>query len=551
VLVGAVGGVLSLSMSNTGWNFADVWEAVAGRFPASAALRHADRLVSWRDFDERANGVAASMLAAGLGHQDKVAQYMRNRPEYLESMFAAFKAGLVPVNTNHRYGDDELRYLWSNSDTKAVVFDAEFTDVCERLRPAMPGVRIWLRVGDGDCPDWATRYELAATSCPDRVSGGWGRSGDDLYLLYTGGTTGLPKGVMWRQDDLFRMLESSRHDIAAGPADPVAWAGGLSRPGSPALPAPPLMHGAACWFVLPVLSRGGTVVTLPGVSFDAVELLDAVVANRVRRLCIVGDAFAKPLLRQLEGDPTRWDLSALQVIFSSGAMLSQDSKQRLLASAPRAVIFDGLGTSESGRLATTVTSQGAETATARFELTANTRVVDEVGHDVEPGSGLPGRLAVGGHIPLGYYGDPDKTAATFVVLDGRRYVIAGDWAEVDADGVITLLGRGSSCINTAGEKVYPEEVEEVLKQADGVRDAAVMGVPDERFGEAVVAMVEPDTGRFLDQATLIAHVKQRLAAYKAPRRVITVESVGRGPNGKLDYRGLKEIAIESASTDRG
>jgi 3-oxocholest-4-en-26-oate---CoA ligase len=533
--------------SAPGWNLAGVWEAVAARFSAAPALRHGDRVISWREFDERANGVAASLLAGGLSRQDKVAQYMRNRPEYLESMFAAFKAGLVPVNTNYRYGDDELIYLWGDSDTTAVVFDAEFTEVCARLRARLPDVRCWLRVGDeAGSPDWATPYEEAATGHPGRVVGDGGRSGDDLYLLYTGGTTGMPKGVMWRQDDLFRMMESTFGDWAEGPADPAGWAARLPRPAPPALPAPPLMHGTACWFALPVLSRGGTVVTLTGTPFDAVELLDTVVAAGVRRLCIVGDAFAKPLLRELDADPNRWDLSGLQVIVSSGAMLSQDSKQRLLRYAPRVQIVDGLGTSESGNVATTTTSRGDETGTARFKLSPNTRVVDAAGRDVVPGSGQSGRLAVGGYIPLGYYGDPDKTAATFVVLDGRRYVIAGDWATVDADGGITLLGRGSSCINTAGEKVYPEEVEEVLKQSAGVRDAAVVGVPDERFGEAVVALVEPDAGHDLDEAALITHVKRRLAAYKAPRRVFMVESVGRGPNGKLDHPRLKDLARQLA-----
>ncbi len=533
--------------NGTEWNLADVWEAVAARFPAEPALRHGDRVISWREFDERANGVAAALLAAGLSHQDKVAQYMRNRPEYLESFFATVKAGLVAVNTNYRYVDDELIYLWGNSDTTAVVFDAEFTDVCARLRPSLPDVRCWLRVGDETgAPSWATPYEQAAHAHRDRVVGDWGRSGDDLYLLYTGGTTGMPKGVMWRQDDLFRMMESTFGDWADGPADAAGWAARLPRPAPPALPAPPLMHGTACWFAFPVLARGGTVVTLTGTSFDPLELLDTVVATGVRRLCIVGDAFAKPLLRQLDADPTRWDLSKLQVIVSSGAMLSEDSKQRLLGYAPRLQIFDGLGTSESGNVATTTTSRGDETGTARFKLSPNTRVVDDAGRDVVPGSGQSGRLAVGGYIPLGYYRDPEKTAATFILLDGRRYVIAGDWATVDVDGGITLLGRGSSSINTAGEKVYPEEVEEVLKQSAGVRDAAVVGVPDERFGEAVVALVEPDAGHDLDEAALITHVKQRLAAYKAPRRVFIVESVGRGPNGKLDHNRLKHLARDLA-----
>ena len=500
-------------------------------------------------FDERADGIAAALLTAGIPHQGKVAQYLRNGPEYLESLFAAFKAGHVPVNTNYRYADDELRYLWTNSNAAAVIFDAEFTSVCERLRPSMPSVRLWLRVGGrGDDPEWALAYETAATSLRAASSLRGAVPGDDLYLLYTGGTTGMPKGVMWPQDELFRMLEAGRSESTAGPADATAWVARLERVDPPVLPAPPLMHGTGCWFCLPVLSRGGTVVTLTSPSLDPVELLDTVVARGVRRLCIVGDAFAKPILRELEGHPDRWDLSGLRVIFSSGAMLSEDSKRRLLQFAPKAQVFDGLGSSESGNLAMSVTSTDTKAATARFALSPKTRVVDDDGRDVVPGSGQVGRLAIGGYLPLGYYGDPEKTAATFVQLDGRRYVIAGDWAQVDVDGTITLLGRGSSCINTAGEKVYPEEVEEVLKQAAGVRDAAVVGVPDERFGQRVVALVEPEGNGVLSEQALIDHVKASLAAYKAPRRVLVLDSLGRGPNGKLDHQRLREIAVQRAGT---
>jgi fatty-acyl-CoA synthase len=529
----------------SGWNFADVWEAVAERFPEAPALRHGPRHVSWRELDRRADGVAASLLDAGLARQDKVALYLRNRPEYLESLFATFKAGLVPVNTNYRYGDDELACLWDRSETAAVVFDAEFTDVCLRLRPALPAVRRWLRVGDeADCPAWATPYEPAAAAPTARMIAGWGRSGDDLCLLYTDSPTGLPNGVMWRQDDMFRMLESLRGGPAQGGADSQKWVERLERPDPPALPAPPLMHSAAFWFVLPTLNRGGTVVTLTSPTFDAAELLATVVATDVRRLCIVGDAFAKPVLGEIDADPARWDLSKVRLIFSSCAMLSQDSKARLLEHAPRALIVDALASSEAGSVAMTSTAKGETAATARFTLSPNTRVVDALGRDVVPGSGQAGRLAVGGYLPLGYYCDPDKTAATFVVLDGRRHVIAGDWAEVDAEGAITLLGRGSSCIHTGGEQVFPEEVEEVLKQAAGVHDVAVVGVPDERFGEAIVALVEPDLGVRLDEADLIAHVKQRLASYKVPRRVFEVASLGRGPNGKLDHRRLTDHARE-------
>jgi fatty-acyl-CoA synthase len=520
-----------------------VWEVVADRFGDAPALHHGDRSLTWSELDRRADGVASTLLAAGIGHQGKVAQYLRNRPEYLESLFGIFKVALVPVNTNYRYGDDELAYLWDNSDTEAVVFDAEFAATAGRVRERLGSIRLWLCVGpEADCPPWATPYEQAATASTSRVVPPWGRSGDDLYLLYTGGTTGQPKGVMWPQDDLFRMLEAQQNGTVPDPADPEAFVAQWERPGVTALPAAPLMHGTACWFAMPILSRGGAIVTLTSPSLDPVELLDTVVARKVKGICIVGEAFARPLLRELEADPERWDLTGVRLFFSSGAMLSDDSKRRLLHFAPKAQVVDGLGSSESGSLGTSVTKGETTATTATFRLNANTRVIDDEGRDVEPGSGQAGRLAVGGHLPLGYYKDPAKTAATFVEVDGRRYVVAGDWAQVSEEGTITLLGRGSSCINTAGEKVFPEEVEETLKAAAGVHDAAVVGLPDERFGEAVTALVEPDPGATLDERALIAHVKAHLAAYKAPKRVLVVDTVGRGANGKLDHRALKERA---------
>jgi fatty-acyl-CoA synthase len=454
------------------------------------------------------------------------------------------------VNTNYRYGVDELRYLWTNSDTEAVVFDAEFTELAARLQAELPSVRAWLRVGDeAQCPEWAQPYETVATSRPGRVRPGWERSGDDLYLLYTGGTTGQPKGVMWRQDDLFRMLEVAQRSELPEPPDAARFVAELERPGVTALPAAPLMHGTACWFVMPIVSRGGCVVTLTHPSLDPVELLDAVVARHVKGLCIVGEAFARPLLAALDAEPERWDLSGLRVLFSSGAILGEGSKRRFLRHAPNALVVDGLGSSESGSLGRSITSGEATARTASFQLSADARVVGDDGQDVVPGSGQRGRLAVGGHIPLGYYGDAEKTAATFVELDGRRYVVAGDWAEVAEDGTITLLGRGSSCINTAGEKVFPEEVEEVLKAFPRVQDAGVVGVPDERFGEAVAAVVQMEPGAELDEAALIGHVKAHLAHYKAPKRVIAAPSFPRGPNGKIDHKALKAQALGALDAD--
>ncbi len=532
-----------------GWNFADLWERIAEEIPDAVAQLHGDRLTTWSEFDRRANGLAATLLEAGAVEQDKVAQYLYNSPEYLESTFGAFKAGLATVNTNYRYAADELVYLWDNADVIAVVFHGAFAEQCDAVRERVPGVRTWLWVDDGSgpCPDWAVPYEQAATAADERVAGPWGRSGDHLVLLYTGGTTGMPKGVMWRHDDLFGALDSANRTRMPPEQDLDAAAERVRKPGPRNLPAAPLMHGTGLFNAVSNLMLGGSVVTMQGRHFDPIELLDTVEQYRVNSMSIVGDAFAKPVLRALEAEPDRWDISSLRVIVSSGVMWSAETKAGLLRHNARLIMVDSLGSSEAISMATNTTSADtvdAAGATATFKLGPNTRVVTDDGRDVVPGTGELGRVALRGFTPIGYYKDPDKSAATFQVIDGVRYSIPGDWAEVDADGTVRLLGRGSQCINTGGEKVYPEEVEEVLKLHPTVHDAAVVGVPDERFGQAITAFVEPNPGAEPDEATLIDHVKSRLARYKAPKRVFVVPSVQRAANGKLDYKRLSADAIE-------
>jgi acyl-CoA synthetase (AMP-forming)/AMP-acid ligase II len=541
--------VAASELDPTGWNFADVWEAVARRFPSETALVHGQRRIDWHSFNQRANGIASHLLTQGHQHQTKVAQYQRNSNAFFESIFACFKARLVPVNTNYRYGEDELAQLWLGSDTEAVIFDSEFTEVCASVRSRAPAIRTWLRVGPIDgCPPWAYPYEDAASTVStlnlEQEQGK--RSGEDLYLLYTGGTTGLPKGVMWRQDDLFRMLEAQQGHGPIESADPEGFVASLDRRGPTTMPIAPLIHGTACWFTLPMLSRGGTVVTLPGASFDPVGVLDTVASEHVGGICIVGEAFARPLIRALEAHPDRWSFPDLRVVFSSGAILSPETKQKLLRHAARAIVVDGLGTSESGSLAKAVTTSDREKDRG-FRPSETTRVIDEEGNDIQPGSDQIGRLAVGGHIPLGYYKDPAATEATFIYLEGKRYVVAGDLASVHADGTIRLVGRGSSCINTAGEKVYPEEVEEVIKLFPDVRDAAVIGVPDPGYGELVVALVEMEPQSNLDEAALGQHVRSKLAGYKTPKYTLAVTSLNRGPNGKLDHRHLRDLGIRLVS----
>jgi len=535
-------------LTASGWNFADVWETYAELVPDAPAQIHRDTTWTWAEFDRRADGVARTLLDGGAVHQDKVALYLYNGPEYLEATFATFKAGLVPVNTNYRYTDDELVYLWDNADAVAVVFHGAFTERCERIRSRVSGVRTWIWADDGSgpCPTWAVPYEQAAAGAAGRVAAPWGRSEDDLLIIYTGGTTGMPKGVMWRQEDLLGSLESANRVRIGVPARSTISERIVKR-GPRNLPAAPLMHGTGLFNAMSNLDLGGCIVTMAGRKFDVVELLDTVQDVKVNSMSIVGDAFAKPILRALDAEPDRWDISSLRVIISSGVMWSAETKAGLLRHNARLIMVDSLGSSEALSMASNTTTADAGGKTATFVLGPNTRVLTDDGLDVVPGSGERGRVALRGYTPAGYYKDPEKSAATFPVYDGIRYSIPGDWAEVDADGAVRLLGRGSQCINTGGEKVYPEEVEEALKRHPDVADAAVVGVPDERFGEAITALVELVPGATLDAAALIAEVKEHLAGYKAPRHVFEISSVQRAANGKLDYRALKQTAIDSSA----
>jgi len=530
----------------TGWTFADIWEAIADTIPDAPALVHDDRRIDWRAVDRRADGIARTLLDAGGLEQDKVALYLYNGPEYLEAQFGAFKAGLVPVNTNYRYVEDELVYLWDNADAVAVVFHGSFADRIAGIRHRTPRVRTWLWVDDasGPCPDWAIPYEGAAASATGRVVAPWGRSPDHLLMLYTGGTTGMPKGVMWRQADLVALLAGAQNELYRGPVDLDAVRDTFAAPGPVALPACPLMHGTGWFSSLAALCIGGSVVTLPSRHLDIAELLGTVEREGVNSMAIVGDAFAKPMLAALDAAPGRWDISSLSMITSSGVMWSEETKQGLLGHHAGMLLVDAFSSSEALGMGSSVSGSGGAARTARFTLGVNARVIGDDGRDVAPGSGEIGRVAVRGTTPVGYYKDPEKSAATFLVIEGERYSMPGDYAMVEADGTLTLLGRGSVCINTGGEKVFPEEVEEALKTHPAVHDAVAVGVPDEKFGEAVTAVVEPRPGAAIDEGELIAHVKARLAAYKAPKRVIVVDTIGRAPNGKVDYTRLKAHATE-------
>ena len=458
-----------------------------------------------------------------LAEQDKVAQYLYNAPEYLESVFAAFKVGFAAVNTNYRYTADELVYLWDNADVVAVVFHGAFVEQM-RAGPPQGAPHPHLAVG--------RRRQRPVPRVGHPVRSGrrrghrrqrvaeWGRSGDHLLLLYTGGTTGMPKGVMWRQDDLFGVLDANNKHRMPPEQDLDAVRGRITKPGPRNMPAAPLMHGTGLFNVISNLMVGGSITTMEGRHFSAEEFLDSVQEHGINSTSIVGDAFAKPILRALDAEPDRWDFSTMRVIVSSGVMWSKETKDGLLRHNDRLIMVDSLGSSEAIGMATEHHLGRLRRARPRkFTLGANTRVVTDDGRDVVPGSGELGRVALRGYTPIGYYKDEAKSAQTFVTIDGERYSIPGDYATVDADGTVVLLGRGSQCINTGGEKVYPEEVEECLKLHPTVADAAVVGLPDEKWGQAITALVEPHPGDAVDSAALIAHVKQHLAAYKAPKRV--------------------------------
>jgi fatty-acyl-CoA synthase len=534
----------------TNWNFADVYEAVAAKVPDWPCQVQGERVVTWGQFDRRANAMAADMVEAGLTHQSKVAAYLYNGPEYLESYVAAFKGGFAPVNTNFRYGPEEIVYLFDNADAEAVVFHATFGELLDGVRNRLPMVRRWYCVADGTAPvpAWAVEYESVVQGGADRLETPWGRSPDDLLLLYTGGTTGMPKGVMWRQDDLFNVIGGGGNPFVGQPpaASVQEIAGNIDPAGQPIvmLPACPLMHGTGQYSALITMNLGGTIVMLPSRRFEADELWREVARNRVNAIVIVGQAFAAPMLAWLDEHEGELDLSSVFLISSSGVMWSQENKDGLLRHLPQAILFDSFGSSEAVGLGASVSTSGAAQETAKFVLGENVAVFTDDGRRVEPGSPEPGLVAVSGYIPVGYYKDEAKTAQTFRTIEGRRWSVPGDWAEVKPDGSLHLLGRGSVCINTGGEKVFPEEVEEVLKTYDGVVDAVCVGVPDARFGEAIAAVVESLEGVEIDRDGLAQHVRASLAAYKAPRHVVLVETIGRAPNGKVDYKRLKQLAAD-------
>lgn len=522
-------------------NLADIFELVVDTVPDREALvvGFGDRRLTYSELDERANRLAGHLAAAGIGAGDHVAAYLYNGSEFLETMLAAFKLRAAVVNVNYRYVAAELAYVLRDSDARAVVYDTRFTPTLAEVEADLPKLRVRLAVGDGDRVPDSTAYEASlAGGSPVRPA--IRRTGDDLYLLYTGGTTGMPKGVMWRHSDI----------LAAGLGD---LDGARTREEQEArlrdgridrhLPACPLMHGAAQWVALATFYAGGTVILSPDTRLDAGRLAELIAAERATIVTIIGDAVGRPLADAMAARPDL-DLAAVRVILNSGATVSPAVKDDLMARLPGAFIYDTYGSSESGTFAKSTSGAGNTPAQGRFAPRDDAVVLDDDLRPVRPGSGVVGRLARSGAVALGYYNDPEKTAATFPVIDGVRYIVTGDHAIVEADGTVQVLGRGSSCINTGGEKVYPDEVEGALKSHPDVADAMVVGLPDERFGERVVALV---VARGTDlPADLDEHVRRHVAGYKAPRQMFRVEAVERFPSGKPDYAWARERALTLA-----
>ena len=529
-------------------NIADLFEHAADAFGDRIAVACGDRQVTYRELDERSNRLAHHLAGLGVGPGDHVGMYARNSIEALETLLATYKLRARTVNINYRYVESELRYMFTDADLVALVYDREFAPLVSAVLPDAPCILGTVVIGD-DGPSTApgVPYDEALAGA-SAVRDFGPRSGDDIYLLYTGGTTGYPKGVLWKQRDVWRTLGGGIDFLTGEPlADEwVQSHAGAATSGLVKLCPAPLIHGSAQWTSLMSLFTGDTVVLLP--SFDSREIWNAVERHKVNVIVVVGDAMARPLIEAYAAGG--YDASSVVSMSSNGALFSQSVKDAVFAALPNVVVTDAIGSSETGFTGLSFASAGGE---QRGGPTVSpgpaTIVIDDEGKQVGPGQ--VGRIARGGHIPLGYYKDPVKTAAMFVEVDGDRYVVPGDFARVEQDGTITLLGRGSACVNTGGEKVFPEEVESALKRHPAVFDALVIGIPDERLGQQVAAIVQPRDGHEIDLADLESVVRGHVAGYKVPRTLWITDSIGRTPSGKVDYVWARKFADSQLAAPAG
>jgi 3-oxocholest-4-en-26-oate---CoA ligase len=561
------------------FNLADLIEHAVDAVPERTALICGDRSITYAQLEQRANRLAHHFAANGVVERQHVAIYAYNSIEFVETMFAAYKLRAVPINVNYRYVEDELVYLYDNADVVATVFQDEFCARIAAVRDRLPMLQHLVVFGDRPCEiDGVVEYEDAlASASPKRDFGE--RDDGDLYILYTGGTTGFPKGVMWRHEDVFRTLGGGI-DFVTGEwiSDEFALArSGAENPLGHALVLAPLMHGAAQWTTFGALFRGTTVVLLP--KFDPHDVWAAVEEYAIGGLAITGDAMARPLIEALmEGRPnsvargegsagdephrggdsersepseptnqrSSYNTSSVYSVSSTAAVFSPVMKEQFLELLPNAFISEAVGSSESGFNGLRLLEKGGtanNSGLINVNMGPDTIVLDDDNRPVEPGA--VGRMARGGNVPLGYYKDAAKTAATFIEVDGKRYSVPGDLARLEEDGTMTLLGRGSQCINSGGEKIYPEEVEAALKAHPEVYDVLVVGVDDERWGQKVAAVVQPRASTQPSLDDLVEHCRTRIAGYKVPRALHLVDEIPRQPSGKPDYPRARQLAIDA------
>ena len=533
--------------------YASVWERNSDVIPDKIALICGDNEVTWKEYDDRAAKLASLLTNSGLGDNSKVGLYLHNSNEYLEAQYSVFKIKGVPINVNYRYKEEELIYLLDNSDSEAVFFQSCYAEQIKSIKDKLPKVKLYIQVDDNsnETLDFAQDYESAISEFQpmERQE----RSEDNIYMLYTGGTTGMPKGVMYQHGGhlkgmlntagawgLIPVQEKIDVDSVALEVKKLADEGRLPI----SIPACPLMHGTGMWLgaIIPHLV-GGTVVTLPNLGFDPDGLLKEVEKRKANNIVIVGDAFAKPIMDALdkaESEGSPYNLESVNTVISSGVMWSSEVKQGLLKHHDM-VLVDAMGSTEGG-MGSSRASRDNPAETAKFVLNPGVIVITDEGELVEPGSDKTGKIGTSGLVPLGYFKDEKKSAETFKEFQGVRYSFPGDYAKVEADGTITLLGRGSNCINTAGEKVYPEEVEEAIKRNDDIFDCLVVGLQDDRFGQRVVALASYQDGKEIEEQELIAFTRDHLAGYKLPKQVLFVDEVMRAPNGKANYKWAQETA---------
>jgi fatty-acyl-CoA synthase len=540
-------------------HYADIIEGYADRVPDAIALVHGETRRTWADFEDRAARLAGALQDAGLAPGSKVGLLLYNGPEYYETFLAALKARMVPININYRYVDDELVYLLEDSDAEALVFHASLGETVGRVAERVPALKLLAEVDDGPStgsgPEGYEGYEgyediLARSEPAPRIA----RRHDDEVMIYTGGTTGMPKGVVYDIGDWTEGLLGLVSVVLGIPALPdnvddlvAAGAQRIATGAAPVvMPCSPLMHTAGLGNSIAVQLAGGRAVTLPGRSLDPDEIWSMAERESVNVMIIVGDAFARPMLTALQEKAAAgsgWNLGSLGVILSSGVMWSAPIKQGLLEHVDAALI-DGIGATE-GAMGVQISRRGDPLAkTGQFVLLGETKLFSEDGREIAPGSEEPGLIAAGGKLtPKGYYKDPEKSARVFREIDGVRYAFIGDWGRLGTDGTLVLLGRGSGCINTAGEKVYPEEVEEAIKTHPDVADALVVGIPDERFGQRVTAVVAPSTPDIDVVDAINEYLKERLAGYKRPRVIVQVDAIKRAANGKPDYAWARDVVL--------